>query len=122
MDAESAGTGARGPATEEVLVYQLTVLYNHPDDAAAFDKHYDEVHIPLASKMPGLRRYTVSHPAPGPDGSKPDYHLVAVLEFDDEAAFGAAVTSAEGQAATGDVPNFATGGATMLAGPATQSV
>ncbi|MCO1660262.1 EthD family reductase [Pseudonocardia humida] len=100
-------------------MYQLTVLYHHPDDAAAFDKHYNEVHIPLASKMPGLRRYSVSHPAPGPDGSKPAYHLIAVLEWDDEAAFGAAVTSPEGAAATGDVANFATNGATMLSGSAT---
>lgn len=98
-------------------MYQLTVLYHHPDDAAAFDKHYDEVHIPLASKMPGLRRYTVSRPVPGPDGSKPAYHLVAVLEWDDEAAFGAAITSAEGAAATADVPTFATNGATMVTGP-----
>jgi uncharacterized protein (TIGR02118 family) len=100
-------------------MYQLTVLYHHPDDAAAFDKHYDEVHIPLATKMPGLRRYSVSRPVAGPDGAKPAYHLIAVLEWDDEAAFGAAVTSAEGAAATGDVPNFATNGATMLTGPAT---
>jgi uncharacterized protein (TIGR02118 family) len=121
MEPESAGTGASGPATDEVPVFQLTVLYNHPDDAAAFDKHYDEVHIPLAAKMPGLRRYSVSRPVAGPDGAKPAYHLVAVLEWDDEAAFGAAITSAEGAAATGDVPNFATNGATMLTAPATLS-
>src|SRR3954469_8671629 len=98
MDPESAGTGARGPATGEVPVYQLTVLYHHPEDPAAFDKHYDEVHAPLANKLPGLLRYTIPRPVPGPDGSKPAYHLVAVLDFEDEAAFGAGMGSEAGQA------------------------
>lgn len=103
-------------------MFQLTVLYNHPADPAAFDKHYDEVHAPLASKCPGLRRYTISRPAPGPDGSKPAYHLVAVLEFDDVAAMAAGMGGPEGQAAAADMANFAQAGATMLAGEATQSV
>jgi len=102
-------------------VFQLTVLYNHPEDPAAFDKHYDEVHVPLANKLPGLRRYTVARPAPGPDGAQPAYHLVAVLEFDDAAAVGAAMGSPEGQAAQADLGNFAQAGATMLSGPATQA-
>ena len=25
-------------------MYQLTALYSHPEDPAAFDKHYREVH------------------------------------------------------------------------------
>jgi uncharacterized protein (TIGR02118 family) len=98
-------------------VYQLTVLYNHPEDPATFDKHYDGVHAPLAATMPGLRRFSVSRPAPGPDGSKPAYYLVAVLEFEDEAAFGATMTSPEGQAAQADLANFAQAGFTMLVGP-----
>jgi uncharacterized protein (TIGR02118 family) len=100
-------------------VYQLTVLYHHPEDTAAFDKHYAEVHAPLAAKMPGLQRYTYAKPGPGPDGSQPAYHLIAVLDFADEAAFGAAMGSAEGQAANADLPNFAAAGATILVGPAT---
>jgi uncharacterized protein (TIGR02118 family) len=103
-------------------VYQLTVLYNHPEDPASFDKHYNEVHIPLASKLPGLRRYTVTRPVPGPDGSKPAYYLVAVLEFDDEAAVGAAMSSPEGQAANADLGNFAQAGAALLGGPASIAV
>lgn len=38
----------------------LIVLYKTPKDAAAFDKYYAETHIPLAKKMPGLRKYKVS--------------------------------------------------------------
>ncbi|MDN5750519.1 MAG: EthD family reductase, partial [Pseudonocardia sp.] len=91
-------------------MYQLTALYNHPEDAAAFDKHYDEVHAPLAKKIPGLDHFSVSRPVAGPDGATPPYHLVAVLQFADEAAFGAGMGGAEGQAAVDDLPNFAGAG------------
>jgi uncharacterized protein (TIGR02118 family) len=99
-------------------LFQLTALYNHPEDAAAFDKHYTEVHAELAKKIPGLQRYTLSHPGPGPDGAAPPYYLVAVLEFEDEAAFGAGMGGPEGQAAVDDLPNFAGAGVTLLTGPA----
>lgn len=98
-------------------MYQLIALYHQPENPATFDKHYDEVHAPLAKAMPGLRRFTISHPVPGPEGP-PAYHLVAVLDFDDEAAFGAAMESAQGKAAVADLPNFAGAGVTLLNGPA----
>lgn len=99
-------------------MFQLNALYNHPEDAAAFDKHYDEIHAPLATKMPGLIRYTVSRPGPDQGGNPPAYHLVAVLDWADEAAFGAAISSPEGEAALADLPNFAGAGVTILTGPA----
>jgi uncharacterized protein (TIGR02118 family) len=95
---------------------QLTALYDHPDDPGAFDRHYDGVHAPLAAKMPGLRRFTVTRPGPDAHGNKPAYHLVAILEFDDEAALGAAMGSPEGQAAVADLANFAGAGVIMLSG------
>jgi uncharacterized protein (TIGR02118 family) len=41
-------------------------------------------------------------------------HLVAILEFDSMADLGAALASSEGQAAAADLPNFASGGVTLL--------
>ena len=35
---------------------RFLILYNKPDDVRAFERHYNETHIPLAKKMPGLRR------------------------------------------------------------------
>lgn len=99
-------------------MYQVTVLYNHPEDPAKFDEHYDGVHAPLAAKIPGLQRYTVSRPGPGPDGAKPPYYLVAVLEFESEEAQLAGMASPEGQAAGADLANFAMAGATLLTGAA----
>ncbi|HKW98687.1 MAG TPA: EthD family reductase [Bryobacteraceae bacterium] len=92
---------------------QILVLYNTPADAAAFDRYYHETHIPLARKIPGLRSYVVSTgPVQASAGSAP--HLVAILSFDSISAVQAALASPEGQAAASDLPNFASGGATLL--------
>ncbi|WP_410677163.1 EthD family reductase [Amycolatopsis sp. cmx-4-68] len=98
-------------------MFQITVLYNHPTDVAAFDKHHDEVHVPLAASIPGLQRYTVGRPTPGYGGASP-YHLVAVLEFADEATALAGLSAPEGEAATADLNNFAAAGVTLLQGAA----
>ena len=93
---------------------QLVVTYRTPTDLDAFDRHYAEVHAPLARVIPGLRRFeTNAGPVMTPEGPS-DIHLIAILHFDDMAAIAAAFASAEGQAAAADVGNFATGGASML--------
>ncbi|MCD2196547.1 EthD family reductase [Actinomycetospora endophytica] len=91
----------------------LTVLYGQPDDPAAFDKYYEQTHVPLANKIPDCRSFTYRHVATL-DGSKPPYHLIAELAFDSLESLQASMGGPEGQAAAGDVPNFATGGVTML--------
>ncbi|MHB8414210.1 MAG: EthD family reductase [Acidiferrobacteraceae bacterium] len=40
---------------------RMIVIYRTPADPAAFDKHYVDVHIPLAKNLPGLKRYEVSN-------------------------------------------------------------
>jgi len=61
-------------------------LYKTPRDTGAFDTHYSEKHIPLAKKVPGVHGYEVSNgPVATPAGPS-NYHLVAVLQFDDMAA------------------------------------
>jgi uncharacterized protein (TIGR02118 family) len=89
---------------------QLLVMYKTPRDAAAFDKHYAEKHIPLAKKIPGVGKYEISKgPVATPAGPSP-YHLIATIEFDDIAAIQRGFASAEGQTAVADVQTFATGG------------
>jgi uncharacterized protein (TIGR02118 family) len=92
---------------------QVLVLYNTPADPAAFDRYYREKHIPIARKIPGLRAYSISSgQVQALAGSAPS--LVAILSFDSMADLSAALASLEGQAAAADVPNFASGGATLL--------
>jgi uncharacterized protein (TIGR02118 family) len=89
---------------------RLLVMYKTPRDKAAFDKHYFEKHVPLAKKIPGVRKYEVSQGAVATPMGGSDYHLVAILHFDSMAAIQNAFGSAEGQAAVADVQTFATGG------------
>jgi uncharacterized protein (TIGR02118 family) len=93
---------------------KLVVLYKKPSDTAKFDAHYAKTHIPLAKKIPGVRRYEVSRgPVNTPAGPSP-YHLVAVLEFDSADAIARGLGTPEGQAAAGDLSNFAMAGVDLL--------
>ena len=93
---------------------QIVVTYKTPTDPKAFDKYYAETHIPLAKKLPGLRKYEVSQGVVGTPAGPSGVHLVAILQFDDVSAIQKALASPEGQAAAGDLSNFATGGADLL--------
>jgi uncharacterized protein (TIGR02118 family) len=100
--------------TKENAMAQVVVTYKMPKDTAAFDKYYAETHIPLAKKMPGLRKYQISKgPVATPAGPS-GIHLIAILTFDNVAAISAAFGSAEGRATAADVPKFATGGADIV--------
>jgi uncharacterized protein (TIGR02118 family) len=94
-------------------MHVLMVCYGHPTDPAAFDAHYTSTHAPLAEKIPGMSSFTYRHTA-SLDGSQPPYYLIAELSFPSAEAMGASLGSPEAQAATADVPNFATGGVTMF--------
>ncbi len=37
------------------MAVRLIALYNQPDDPAAFDAHYRDVHAPMVRRYPGLR-------------------------------------------------------------------
>jgi uncharacterized protein (TIGR02118 family) len=91
----------------------LLVLFRTPDDVEAFDRHYVEVHLPLARQMPGLRSIRVDH-AVGGDPALREYHLVSRLEFDSREAMRTALRSPEGVAAGNDLAQFAVDGYKML--------
>src|SRR3954471_22933649 len=89
---------------------EIVVLYKTPTDAAAFDKYYAETHIPLAKKLPGLKKYAISKGPVGSPAGPSGIHLVAILTFDSAADIQAAFGSPEGKATGADVPKFASGG------------
>jgi len=95
-------------------VADLVVLYKTPKDAAAFDKYYAETHIPLARKLPGLRKYEISQGPVATPAGPAGVHLMAILSFDNMAAVQAAFGSPEGQATAADLPKFASGGADLM--------
>jgi uncharacterized protein (TIGR02118 family) len=81
---------------------RLIVFYNNASDVAAFKQYYFEQHVPLAKKIPGLRKFETSQgPVLTPSGPSA-YQLVATLHFDSVAAIQTAFASPEGQAAAAD--------------------
>jgi uncharacterized protein (TIGR02118 family) len=93
---------------------ELIVIYKTPKDAAAFDKHYADIHIPLAKKIPGLRKYQITNGSVGSPAGPSDAYLIATLSFDSVAAIQSAFGTPEGQAAAADLGKFATGGVDMM--------
>jgi uncharacterized protein (TIGR02118 family) len=96
-----------------MTMHKLTVQYCDPADPGVFEKHYREVHVPLVTRIPGLRRFTITKPH-GLTATAP--YLVAELWFDDAVALDAGLRSPEGSAASADVQNFTVGYVGMFTG------
>ncbi|MEV6767355.1 EthD family reductase [Nocardia sp. NPDC051030] len=86
------------PGTERRA--RFIVMWDVPSDIAAFERHYLDVHIPLATQLPGLRRYTRSHNA-APVRGEP-YYMVGMLDWDDMASLKAAFGSEIGRRTAAD--------------------
>ena len=93
-------------------MYRVVVNYHHPEDPKAFLEYYRSTHAPLAKNLPGLSAYTWGV-AESLDGSQPPFFVTAVLDWPSKEAALADLGSAEGQAASADMGNFAQAGATM---------
>jgi uncharacterized protein (TIGR02118 family) len=81
---------------------RMVVIYRTPKDVEAFDRHYFQTHIPLAKKLPGLRKYEISRGPVTVMAGPPDVYLVGTVHFDDLDAMKKAFASAEGRATAAD--------------------
>jgi uncharacterized protein (TIGR02118 family) len=95
------------------MAAKLTVLYGHPDDPEAFENYYANTHMPLVDKIP-LQSYEVAKIVATPDGSDLPYYRIFEGYSEDMEQLQNSLATQEGQAAVGDIPNFATGGATIF--------
>lgn len=93
---------------------KLTVMYGQPKSAPDFEKYCAETHLPIAGKMKDVRKIELSKVVGTPDGSAPPIYRLADLYFDDLDHLNSVMGSPEGQATVADLPNFATGGVTVL--------
>lgn len=87
------------------MTARFIALYETPAAPAAFDRHYHDVHIPLARRLPGLRRYTIGRDMVAVRGGFP-YYLVAELEWDSMDELHAAFASPEGRATATDASHL----------------
>jgi uncharacterized protein (TIGR02118 family) len=82
------------------LTAHFVAMYETPTDPEAFDRHYREVHIPLARKLARLRRYALSRDVTAVRGAP--YYLIAELEWETIEDLRAAFASPEGRATAAD--------------------
>jgi len=94
---------------------KLVALYKRPEDADAFNEHYEQIHAPLMRQVPGLVRMEVTRNTQGFRGD-PDYYLMAEMYFNDKESFDAAMASEENRAAGKDLMSFARPYVTMFYG------
>jgi len=81
---------------------KMIAIYRTPNDIEAFDKHYFEVHIPLAKKLPGLIKYEVGRRPIVSTTGHSDVYCVGILHFESLDAIKLAFESPEGQACATD--------------------
>src|SRR5215207_393467 len=110
-----AGKGfLRGKRTKEESMVRVTALFGHPENPDAFEEHYANTHTPLVHKIPNLQRFDRGKVIAPPDGSEPPYYRVADMWFESMEQMQSALGSPEGQEATQDLQNLATGRVTLL--------
>jgi uncharacterized protein (TIGR02118 family) len=72
---------------------------------AEFADYWVNEHTPLTSKVPGVSSYVCYTTTGAPEGN-PVYDGVAILTFENEAAYQNGMASEEFKAAIADAPNF----------------
>jgi uncharacterized protein (TIGR02118 family) len=93
---------------------KITVIYDNPTDAEAFETAYADGQVELAKALPGLERIETSKVWPKEDGSPtPAYRLID-LYFPSYEAASAAVATAEAAALFPSILAAATGGVRIV--------
>jgi uncharacterized protein (TIGR02118 family) len=120
-DKPAADTVAAAPAAPAPMAF-VTVIYNTPKSAAAFEKYYWETHLPLVGQKQAevgfvsaeLTRFDATL-----DGKPPTYYRQAVLWFNSMADLEKGIATPGFKAIGDDLANFATGGLTGMVGEQT---
>ena len=108
--------GGRAEASEPAGkgMVKVTALYGTPKDPVAFEKHYNEIHMPMVYHTKGIARIEIGKPQPGADGQPAAFYRITELWFKNVAAMKAVTSRPDWQKIVEDVPTFASGGATVL--------
>ena len=101
-------------------MYKVTVLYNHPTDTEKFEQYYEEKHLPIAKRMPGVSKLELTKFDSAPGGGEPAHYRMAEIYYLTKEAMQESMGTPESQEAINDLQNFATGGVTVLLGSVSQ--
>ncbi len=92
---------------------RLIALYSQPEDPAAFDAHYRDVHAPIVNRYPNLVSMRLTR-ADGIGGRPAAYYLMAEMSFASRADLDDALASDAGRESGRDLRNFAGAGVTLF--------
>src|SRR6185503_11399049 len=118
---DSTAAMAPAAAKPEPMAF-VTVIYNQPKSASAFEKYYWASHIPLVGTKQAevgfvgaeLTKFDATL-----DGKKPTYYRQAVLWFNNMADLEKGIATPGFKEIGDDLGRFATGGLTALVGEET---
>ena len=85
---------------------KLIAFYKKPDDIEAFEKHYNEIHMPLVAKIPNLIKSEVAK-IDAFAGQDAKYFMITEMYFEDIDKLNEGMASPEGKAAGRDLMGFA---------------
>lgn len=94
-------------------IHKLVILFKQPAHTGEFERRWSEEFVPLAERLPGLRRVVVAHTHGGPAGPV-DIYLIHELHFDSFGALARAMSSPAGVAAGQKLVQLAGSSATLL--------
>ncbi len=95
---------------------RLIALYRAPEDPAAFDAHYRNVHDPIVRRYPKLVDVRVTKLA-GVGGRPAPYYQMAEMVFQTDADLAEALGSEPGVESARDLRNFASAGVELFMAP-----
>jgi uncharacterized protein (TIGR02118 family) len=94
-----------------IVCGQLCCEVKSPED---FEKYYLGTHMPMVYKANGIKRIELAKCVVPPSAPPPPFYCITELWFDSQEAMQKVLATPEMKKITDDVPNFASGGATIL--------
>jgi uncharacterized protein (TIGR02118 family) len=73
-------------------------FWSQPNDPDEYERHYAEVHMPLAAAVPGVADIVLTRAAQGLGGEPPSFYRAVEMAFQSEQDLERAMTSEEWQA------------------------
>ena len=94
---------------------KLLVIYPRPTDIEAFEKLYQDEHVPMAvDKLAGKTKFIATKVVATPDGTPPPFYRIAEVHFPSLEALQACAQSAGGKETVAHAIKISSGGAPIF--------
>ena len=94
---------------------KLIVMYPRPRDIEAFEKRYQEEHIPMAvEKLSGKTKLVATKVVATPDGTPPPFYRIAEIHFPSLEALQACAQSEGGKKTVAHAVEISSGGTPVI--------